>query len=143
MARQAIDVGFPNPNFVAETSTRQAILPGSFVAETSLISPAAAAIPFARRFLDCVDEIGEWWPNRRFGPIPATSPIAAIPFARRLWIGEDEGSDWHPNRHLGHVPVPPAPATQRPHARYLPPKDDIAEIWHPTRRFAPASAPAA
>ncbi len=32
--RQAINVGLPNPNFIAETDTRAAILPGVFQAET-------------------------------------------------------------------------------------------------------------
>lgn len=38
MARQAINVGFPNPNFVSETGTRQAILPGVYLSESNVVS---------------------------------------------------------------------------------------------------------
>ena len=33
MARQAITVGFPSPNYVAATGVRSAILPGAYVVE--------------------------------------------------------------------------------------------------------------
>jgi hypothetical protein len=38
-SRQAIIVGFPSPNFVSETASRDAILPGTYLVETASLSP--------------------------------------------------------------------------------------------------------
>src|SRR6516165_9931836 len=45
LARQAITVGFPSPNFVVATAARDAILPGTYVVEETIPPPTPAPLP--------------------------------------------------------------------------------------------------
>lgn len=82
MARQYVDIGFPNPNFINETGTNDYILPGVYVNETS---PSGA------------QPVGQTdWPNPR-GPSRSvslltwvvagqiTAAITATPFSQTDW----------------------------------------------------------
>lgn len=66
MARQAILPGFPNPNYLNETGTRQAILPGIYVNETvatTTITP---------------DSYAQAWDHQSSAPNPASQHRAAL-----------------------------------------------------------------
>src|SRR5712691_9154921 len=51
-SRQAINVGFPNPNFVSETGSRDAILPGVYQVETAALDAALSETATAADAVD-------------------------------------------------------------------------------------------
>lgn len=95
MARQAIAVGFPSPVYISETGTRQAILPGEFLSETtsggSLPGAPNQALAFSR-FLPAeeLDEPG-LFPPRRAAVAVAQPSNEAVAFGRfRGDVEEDD-----------------------------------------------------
>ena len=117
MARQAITVGFPSPNYVAQTSTRDAILPGTYVAETSGATPPPPP-PATQRPWHLVvrteESEAEYFPPRRpvaIAPTPAP-PHQQKPWHHHLLHDEDEAIEVLVLRQHSYRATPPPPGNK-------------------------------
>jgi hypothetical protein len=122
-SRQAISIGFPNPNYVSETASRDTILPGEYLAQTAggpIPPPPSTQKPWhhvARTTED--DEEFDFWLRRRRGIAAPFIPLAATKPWQRHEFPEPEPDEGLAlvRRHntTGGVPPPPPSTRLRPY----------------------------
>ena len=122
-SRQAISIGFPNPNYVSETGSRDAILPGEYLAQTVtgvIPPPPQQQKPWQRPDFFAEDEPSDLWLRRQHSLAASPTPPPPV---QKPWL-RHEFPEPEPDEGLalvrrhntkGGVPPPPPSTRLRPY----------------------------